>query len=634
MPLTREINNSTKKRQGVLWRCTGVLVTLSMLLLLALPASLVSAQSACGATVTVQQGDTLNRIAARCDTTVSALLQANPSITNPNRIYVGQSITIPGDSAPGDGNPGQEAAVSFSPTEGPASTVVSVTISNFPPNADATIAFGTIRQSIVTEAVQTDATGMASAQITVPDVQPVDATYRVGAFATEGSGVVEAYGNFFLQSDDGDDGDGATQVSISPMSGPPNTILNVTGSGFPANTGLIVGLGEPESELIVQRDVTAGADGNFSAQFEIPGNAQADQRFIVVAYVPETDIPRATSQPFVTEGAAQTPDLTISPTEGPPGTTVNLQSSGYTANLPVEIGFGQVASEYDIIGQATTDGSGTLNRQVQVPTFAEAGGEYLFVVVPADTGAEVISNVFTVTGQAQPIDPNVNISPQSGPVGSNLQIAVSGFLANTRVSYGLGEPSGQLLNVMSARTNANGAVQLSLQVPEVEPGTDLVVTVYVPRQNGANTISDAFTVTQEQDDSGGNLFTRTNIYLVALEDGGQSGQEIGCGDSVVPVEVQIEPTIAPLTAALETLFGINDRFYGQSGLYNALYQSDLAVERIDLVSGVASIYLTGDLRIGGVCDEPRFRAQIEETALQYYTVNEVRIFVNGEPLSF
>ncbi|MEZ4680232.1 MAG: GerMN domain-containing protein [Caldilineaceae bacterium] len=55
---------------------------------------------------------------------------------------------------------------------------------------------------------------------------------------------------------------------------------------------------------------------------------------------------------------------------------------------------------------------------------------------------------------------------------------------------------------------------------------------------------------------------------------------------------------------------------------------------MDIVDGVASIYLTGTLRVGGVCDEPRVRAQIEETALQYYTVDEVRIYVNGEPLAF
>jgi LysM repeat protein len=123
-----------------------------------------------------------------------------------------------------------------------------------------------------------------------------------------------------------------------------------------------------------------------------------------------------------------------------------------------------------------------------------------------------------------------------------------------------------------------------------------------------------------------------NIYLIALEDNGQSGKQIGCNDSVVPVEVEIEPANAPLRAALEELFSIDSRFYGQSGLYNALYDSDLHVENIELVNGQATIQVSGTMRLGGVCDVPRFKAQIQETALQFPTVNEVMVFINGESL--
>lgn len=49
---------------------------------------------------TIRQGDTLNRIARRNDLTVGQLLTANPSITDPNLIAVGQVITIPPPGAP------------------------------------------------------------------------------------------------------------------------------------------------------------------------------------------------------------------------------------------------------------------------------------------------------------------------------------------------------------------------------------------------------------------------------------------------------------------------------------------------------------------------------------------------------
>ena len=48
-----------------------------------------------GQTYYVQKGDTLRKIASRLNTTVDVLLQANPLITNPNLIYVGQAISIP-----------------------------------------------------------------------------------------------------------------------------------------------------------------------------------------------------------------------------------------------------------------------------------------------------------------------------------------------------------------------------------------------------------------------------------------------------------------------------------------------------------------------------------------------------------
>jgi LysM repeat protein len=43
----------------------------------------------------IQTGDTLTQLAKRHKTTVDALLHINPSIKNPNKIYVGQTINLP-----------------------------------------------------------------------------------------------------------------------------------------------------------------------------------------------------------------------------------------------------------------------------------------------------------------------------------------------------------------------------------------------------------------------------------------------------------------------------------------------------------------------------------------------------------
>jgi len=52
-----------------------------------------------GQTYYALKDDTLRKIAAKFNTTVDAILKANPKISNPNLIYVGQAITIPAEVA-------------------------------------------------------------------------------------------------------------------------------------------------------------------------------------------------------------------------------------------------------------------------------------------------------------------------------------------------------------------------------------------------------------------------------------------------------------------------------------------------------------------------------------------------------
>ncbi len=132
-------------------------------------------------------------------------------------------------------------------------------------------------------------------------------------------------------------------------------------------------------------------------------------------------------------------------------------------------------------------------------------------------------------------------------------------------------------------------------------------------------------------DEGG--LERVNIYLVAVGDNGASGKAIGCGDSLVAVEVPIPATQGVLRAALNELLALEGQpYYGQSGLYNALYLSHLRIENVSVVDGEALIELKGELVTGGECDIPRIEEQLRATALQFATVQRVSVFVNGIPL--
>ena len=66
-----------------------------------------------------------------------------------------------------------------------------------------------------------------------------------------------------------------------------------------------------------------------------------------------------------------------------------------------------------------------------------------------------------------------------------------------------------------------------------------------------------------------------------------------------------------LKAAMQALISLKVQYYGQSGLYNALYQSDLQLVGVNIKDGVAIIDLSGGLQIGGECDSPRVEAKID-----------------------
>lgn len=123
------------------------------------------------------------------------------------------------------------------------------------------------------------------------------------------------------------------------------------------------------------------------------------------------------------------------------------------------------------------------------------------------------------------------------------------------------------------------------------------------------------------------------IYLIAIGDGGRSGAKIGCEDSLVPVDVRVPYTQGVLRAALEKLFSIRERMYGASGLYNSLYQSQLRIDSAVVSAGKATVRLSGYFSMGGECDSPRVQAQIEQTALQFSTVQTVTVLLNERPLA-
>lgn len=124
-----------------------------------------------------------------------------------------------------------------------------------------------------------------------------------------------------------------------------------------------------------------------------------------------------------------------------------------------------------------------------------------------------------------------------------------------------------------------------------------------------------------------------SLFYVALGDKGQSGEAIGCGDSLVLVQTSKVTFSDQVQVSFEHLLANHQRSIGQSGLYNALYQSRLAFVSSSRVGNTITVHLRGKLVSGGVCDDPRIINQLQRTATVAAGVGKADILVNNQPVS-
>lgn len=139
-----------------------------------------------------------------------------------------------------------------------------------------------------------------------------------------------------------------------------------------------------------------------------------------------------------------------------------------------------------------------------------------------------------------------------------------------------------------------------------------------------------------QPSSPGDASTTTaplTLYYVAQGDDGVSGAAIGCGDSLVATYTEPVAFTDQLRASMQRIVSDDSQFLGQSGLYNALYMSDLVYESGSVEGDTVTVNLSGKVVLGGVCDGPRLAEQLAQTAETAVGVGSSVLLVNGVPLS-
>jgi lipoprotein-anchoring transpeptidase ErfK/SrfK len=176
--------------QATMRNFLGMFVIGAFLFVISGAFSPVLAQDECGAEVIVARGDSLSKIARRCGTTLSALLEANPDIKTPDRIKVGQRVALEkpapaGPSlniAPASASPGAEIEIQVQGY--PAKTSVRFLMA---PETDS----GEPEYELI-QTLRTDADGSAAVRATLPETAAETGAWMVMAELRKQAGQGEA----------------------------------------------------------------------------------------------------------------------------------------------------------------------------------------------------------------------------------------------------------------------------------------------------------------------------------------------------------------------------------------------------------------------------------------------------------
>lgn len=176
--------------------------------------------SCTGNTVTVERGDTLSRIAERCNVSEGVILFSNPNVDGSSDLRVGRSLTLRRDD---DARGGLESK-----------------LNDFAREAN-------------------DAIGRVAGRVgsSVQDLLDKNPDLRS---RLESVGRKVGIG----------DGTAAPTAAVSPSSGPAGSTVTVSATGLPSGTSISIGLGNPGTATEIVQEARSSSSGTLTANVAVP----------------------------------------------------------------------------------------------------------------------------------------------------------------------------------------------------------------------------------------------------------------------------------------------------------------------------------------------------------------------------
>jgi len=239
-------------------------------------------------------------------------------------------------------------------------------------------------------------------------------------------------------------------IALSPSSGVPETEVTVYGYNFTANKYVAIYYYRTSTNEVWIDDVRTDGDGDFRITFTIPESYKgyhavlAEDEYDITAYATFT----------------VKPGLTVSPEEGPVGTTITMKGQGFADDeRNIELRYYLNGTSEVIAENIRADEDGSWEKSFPIPPSTQ-GNHRIDARGDESSFAQVRDATFEVT-------PGISIDASSGSVGESITMTGSGFAADERDITILFEGEAVVTEI---RADDTGYWEENFEVPEMPKG--------------------------------------------------------------------------------------------------------------------------------------------------------------------
>ena len=249
----------------------------------------------------------------------------------------------------------------------------------------------------------------------------------------------------------------APTINLEPSISQANSFVKVTGTGFPANSSILITYHYGSSSNN-RATFTTDTNGNFSNNFTVPSDVITGRQNLVRASISTSGNSNTTSQ--LSSSATHfvpSNELILSSDIVVPGNTLTISGqsfSAYTSVKHLQLG------NLNILPNPvpTADSTGQFSTEIVVPNLSS--GLYLLVAIVGDKTSSTYINITNTSSYK----PRIRVEPELSYPGSLVTVTGSNYPINTDVlitySYGLSS-----VNVKNLSTGVTGEFKTTITIP-------------------------------------------------------------------------------------------------------------------------------------------------------------------------